>query len=417
LTKAQKRSVLIILIAWLAYLISYIGRSDYSSCLLEILNETGASRATGGMVSSVFAICNACGQLASGFIMKKVSPLKVIGVELFTVFLVNLLMPTTDSFVVMAILWGINGAMQATLLSGVTQIFANTLKEPYLSRGAVLMNTIGAVGGMFNYVLAFALIRFFSWRTVFMTAAGMLLVLAVVWCTVMPRLVHSMQHNVKEDPVEPKGAPTAISVPLSSILRSHGTIYVIVGTFFIGALRESVSLWIPTYMNETFALGSDIATVITAVVPCMQTLGAFLGGNLGRKSKTLHFPACAAFVLSTISLTTIRLMGDASAPLTIALFVINAISMTAALTFLLSLFPIRYVDRSSVAVLVGIINFAAHGGDFAASAGVGWLSQFGWQYAFFALCGAAAMGAVVCLLGGISCLKEERKHGQERVYG
>lgn len=412
MTKENRRSAWIIFVAWLAYLISYFGRSDYSACILEIVNTTGVPRVTAGMVSSVFAICNAFGQLLSGFVVKKISPLKVITAELFTVCAVNLLFPMTDSFFVMAVLWGINGAMQATLLCGVTQIFANTLKEPYLSRGAVLMNTIGALGGVFNYVLSFALIRYFSWRAVFLTVSGLLMVLGIVWCAVMPRLVRSMQ-KTPEKKEEKENRTTS----LYTILRSYGTVYVIVGAFFVGALRESVSLWIPTYMSETFSLDTDVSTVITAVVPCMQICGAFLGGSLGRRSKTLHIPACVAFVLSTVCLMAIRLLGGASPVVTIGLFAVNAISMTAALTFLLSLFPIRYVERSSVSVLVGVINFAVHTGDFAASMGIGWLSQFDWKYAFLALCSAAALGAVVCLLGGISCLKGEKKYGKARISG
>lgn len=412
MSKESRRPALIILVAWLAYLVSYIGRSDYSACMLEIINQTGASRATAGMVSSVFAICNAFGQLASGFIMKKASPLKVIAGELFTVCVINLLFPVTELFPVMAVLWGVNGAMQATLLSGITQIFANTLKEPYLSRGVVLMNTIGAVAGMFNYVLSFLLIRYVSWQAVFFTASGLLLALGLLWCAAMPRLTGGSGRVSARKMEEKKTAP---KTSLYTILHSYGTVYVIVGAFFVGALRESVSLWIPTYMNEIFGLSSDVSTVITAVVPCLQICGAFLGGSLGRRSGTLHFPAGIAFALSMGCLTLIRILGNVSPAAAIGLFVINAISMTAALTFLLSLFPIRYVEKGSVAVLVGVINFAVHAGDFAAATGIGWLSQFGWQYAFITLCAAAALGAAVCVLGGIKCLKGERINGKNGV--
>lgn len=412
MSERKNRSAAIILIAWLAYLISYIGRSDYSACILEIVNETGVPRATAGMVSSVFALCNAFGQLASGYIIKKVSPIKVIGVELISVCLINFLFPMTDSFPVMAVLWGINGAMQATLLCGITQIFANTLKEPYLSRGAILMNTIGAAGGLFNYVLSWLMIRFFQWRVVFFTVATMLVILVFVWHTVMPKLCHQTQRT----PVPAEKKPAEDAIPFGKLLRSHGTFYMIAGVFFVGALRESVSLWIPSYINEGFGLSSSLSTVITAAVPCVQVCGAFLGGYVGRRSKTLHLPAFMAFVISTASLLLIRLLGNASVVLTIFLFVVNAVSMTAALTFLLSLFPIRYAPKANIAMLVGVANFSVHAGDFAASVGIGWLSQAGgWQYTFAALCAAAAIGGIICLLGGISCLKGADHNVQTRI--
>ena len=401
----RKKAACMILIAWLVYFISYLGRSDYSACMLQILNDTGISRTLAGMVSSSFALCNAFGQIGAAVVMRKVSPLKVITVEIFTVLAVNLLFPVSNSVVVMAVLWGINGAMQATLLCGLTQIFACSLREPYLSRGVVLLNTIGAVGGMFNYVLTYFLIRWFNWQAVFLTVSCLLTVIGVVWCTVMPKLTGQ---------VEKKEAKAKEPFSLRKVLFSYGTLFVVMGAFFIGGLRESVSLWIPTYLEDTFQMPTEVATVITAVVPCLQASGAFIGGSIGRRSKVLQFPALGAFALSALCLLTIRLLGDFSPAVSVALFAVNAISMTAALTFLLSLFPVRYVSAGGVATLVAIINFSVHAGDFAAATGLGSLSQFGWNVAFAVLCAAAVLGGLICLLGGIVCLKE-KQHEQKRV--
>ncbi|MBQ8511747.1 MAG: MFS transporter, partial [Clostridia bacterium] len=396
-------------LAWLAYLISYLGRSDYSACMLTILTETGAARATAGMVSSVFALFNAVGQVVSGFIVKKYSPVRVIGVELFTVALINLFFPIADSFVIMALLWGINGAMQSTLLCGTTQIFAHTLREPYLSRGVVLLNTIGAVGGMFNYLLSWFLIRFANWQSVFFTVSTLLFVLGLLWCVFMPKLT-------KTEPAAAAASETKKSAPALSIgkqLTLYGTVYVILGAFFVGLLRESVSLWIPSYMNEVFGFSNSLSTILTVFVPCLQACGALLGGRIGRSVRNLHYPAGAAFTLSAVCLLLIRLCGSANVVLTILLFVINAICMTGALTFLLSLFPIRYFGKGQVAVLVGIINFSVHMGDFLASSGIGWFSQIsGWNVTFVILSSAALLAAVLCIAGGYVCQKQDTKSGE-----
>ena len=375
LNMSNKKSVLIIFLAWLAYLISYLGRSDYSSCLLEIVNQTGVLRVTAGMVSSVFALCNAFGQIASGFLMKKVSPIKIISVELFTVAIINLIFPATNSFAIMAILGGINGAMQSTLLCGMTQIFAQSLKEPYLSKGAVLLNTIGAVGGMFNYLLSFILISKFNWQSVFFTVSILLFVVGILWCSIMPKI--AKDENPKSDSDE------KAKVNIFAQLSAYGTIFVIIGAFFVGLLRESVTLWIPSYMSEVFNFSTTFSTIITVFVPCLQICGALLGGKIGIRSKNLLITSCKAFLLSCLSLFTILLLNNTSAVLTIVLFVINSICMTAALTFLVSLFPIRYFGKGQVAILVGIINFSVHAGDFVSSAAIGWLSEIGgWQLSF-----------------------------------
>lgn len=415
----KKNSVLIIFLAWLAYMISYLGRSDYSACILEIVNESGVTRATAGMVSSAFALCNAIGQILSGFIIRKISPVKIIGIELFTVAIINFFFPNSNSFWLMAILWGINGCMQSTLLCSATQIFLETLREPYLSRGVVLLNTIGAVGGAVNYILSWVMIRYVSWKAVFITVATMLFLLAVIWCRIMPKLVTKSKkqmpaaENMQKRSSENAPPENNALYPQKSFfmqLTSYGTIFVIFGALFIGLLRESVSLWIPSYMNEEFGFSSSLSTIVTMFVPCLQVCGALLGGKIGRKTPILHFPAGFAFALSGMCLSLLLFAGGRIAVLTILLFVINAISMTAALTFLLSLFPIRFFGKGQAPVLVGFINFSVHAGDFFASAGIGWLSEAGgWLLTFGILGGLAFIAAVICIIGGIICKEEVRK--------
>lgn len=405
MSRSNKDSIGIIFFCWLAYMISYLGRSDYSACILEIVNETKMARATAGMVSSVLAFCMAIGQIVSGFVMKKIAPIKVIGAELFSVAVINLLFPNTNSFLLMAVLWGINGCMQSTLLCGATQIYVETLKEPYLSYGVVSLNTIGAIGGALNYILSWVLIKYISWKAVFTTVSTMLLVVGIGWSILMPKLTAKRSKQVG-------GVIEAEKLVFGKksflmLFTHYGTAFAVPGAFFIGLLRESVSLWIPSYMNEVFGLSSSLSTIITMFVPCLQVCGALLGGKIGHKVYNLHFAAGTVFLLSGVSLILIMLSGAKSTVVTMLLFVTNAICMTGALTFLLSLFPIRFFGKGQAPILVGIINFFVHIGDFVSSSGIGWLSQAGgWKMTFGVLSGLAFMATAICILGGFVCQKE-----------
>jgi len=397
----KRRSVIIIFLAWLASFISYLGQTDYSSCLVEIINQTGVAKATAGMVSSSFALCNAVGQLSSVVLVKRFPVDKVIALELVFVAAVNLLLPMTDSFLVMAILWGINGCMQSTLLCGLTQLFAQTLKEPYLSRGAVMLNTVGAVGGLTNYILSYALIKYFNWKIVFHAVSTLLFIFAIVWCSAIPKLMKRMVVETEIKATE-KERSSVISV-----LKSHGAFLAVLGAFFIGTLRESVTLWLPSYMKESFSLSGEISILITAFVPCFQICGNFLGGGVGRNAGNLFVPACISFTISGVCLFAINVFGSTGTAVTMVLFVANAISMTAALTILLSLFPVRYMDRCNLALLTGITNFAVKGGNFAASSGIGFLSEnYGWVTVFNTLGTLALTGGAICIAGRYVCKRQ-----------
>ena len=146
-------------------------------------------------------------------------------------------------------------------------------------------------------------------------------------------------------------------------------------------------------------------------MPCLQICGALLGGKIGIRSNNLLITSCKAFLLSCISLFAILLLNNTSAVLTIVLFLINSICMTAALTFLVSLFPIRYFGKGQVAMLVGIINFSVHAGDFVSSAAIGWLSEIGgWQLSFSFLSGLALIACILCFKGGYSFKKRNQSY-------
>ena len=132
----------------------------------------------------------------------------------------------------------------------------------------------------------------------------------------------------------------------------------------------------------------------------LQICGALFAGRVGRKTKNLFLPSMTAFLLSMVCFIIIRNIGTATVAAVIVLFVINAICMTAALTFLLSLYPIRCMDRKNIAKLVGILNFCVHLGDFAASTGFGWLSTVGgWSWTFSVMAMLAFTAVLITLLG------------------
>ena len=437
--KTKQLSISIILFAWLAYLFSYMGRANYGACLVEIVGTTGVSRATAGMVTSVFSLFNSFGQIGSGFLLKKVHPVKIIAAELFIVASINLLFPASNSFMIMALLWGVNGAMQSTLLCSATKIFMETLKEPWLSKGAVMLNTVGAVGGTLNYVLTWFLIRYATWQTVFFTVSSILFVAGILWVIFMPKFTATAEadkagsltdaiapvsngtdadQSAKAEtakPVEEKTSarkaaapvPTTEKTSLLSQLAHYGAAFMLAGCFMIGLMRESVSLWIPSYINEVFGLSSSLSIILTVFVPGFQVFGAILGGRLGRKVQNLHFPGCVVFAISGFCMGMLLLAGNLNPFLSVGLFVINAICMTAALTLSLSLFPIRFLPKEHAPMFVGILNFFVHAGDFFASAGIGWLSQYsGWGITFTILCTIAFTAAVVYAVGGIYCKRE-----------
>ncbi len=405
---SKQKSIIILALSYFAYLFSYLGRNNYSTCILQIVNDTGISRAVAGSVTAAFSICYALGQLSTGFLIKKLSPVKILSFELFLASIINFVFPFSSSFSTMLVLWATNGIIQSTILCSLTQIFVDNLKEPYLSKSAVLINTIGAVGGFLNYFIAWALLKYSVWQSTFLLSSILLFVFGLVWIFIMPKITEKTQTvNVTKDVADekPRG--------FISQLKEHGAFAGLLACLAVGALREGVALWIPSYINDSFNIDTATSTFLTVFVPMLQIIGAFLSGTFARKFYNLHIGAIISFSISALCMTSLFLLGHINVYLTIALFTCNSISVTCGMSLYLSFFPLRFFEKSFTARVVGLSSFFMHTGDFLAAIGIGYISENGsWSNVFIALFSIAAFAVFVSVLGNIAHLKGE-KHGAQ----
>ena len=413
----RRRAIGVILLAWLAYILSYLGRANYNACVLEIVTTVGAERSLAGMVSSVLSIFYAIGQLTSGFILKRFSPVPVVGVELLAVSLINLLFPNVGGFGAMALLWALNGCVQSTLLTSLTRLFVENLEEPYLSKSAVVINTVGAVGGVTNYLLTWLLLKYANWQSVFFVSSGCLFLFCVVWMIFMPRLTsHKEEGHTKEwlkkQEIMHSHDRDSLSVTIKNLgrhLKRHGAVFALTGCFTVGILREGVLLWSPSYINDTFTLGTAMSTVMTVFVPMVQICGAMLAGRINSRIYNLHFPAAVLFGLSGLSLLLLPILGRVALGFTLLLFVVNAVSLTTCLTCYLSMFPLRFFAPEETPLITGVSNFCTHVGEFFATIGIGWLSEkLSWTPTFILLAMIGGIALVCSALGGYNLQRREK---------
>ena len=400
----KQKSVLILAFSYFAYLFSYLGRNNYSTCILQIVNDTGISRAVAGSVTAAFSICYAFGQLTTGFVIKKLSPVKVISFELITTAVINFIFPSASSFSAMLILWATNGIIQSTILCSLTQIFVDNLKEPYLSKSAVLINTIGAVGGFLNYFIAWALLKYSVWQSTFLLSSILLFTFGIVWIFIMPKISQKFQSTETVRTLKDENRHGFLSQ-----IKKHGAFAGLLACLSVGALREGVALWIPSYINDSFNIDAATSTFLTVFVPMLQIIGAFLSGTFARKFYNLHIGAIISFIVSSLCMMCLFLFGNASVYLTIFLFTCNSIAVTCGMSLYLSFFPLRFFDKNFTARVVGLSSFFIHTGDFLASIGIGYISESGsWSSVFASLFSIATFAVLISVLGNIAHIKGEK---------
>lgn len=397
---AKSKYYVIILLSWLSYVLSYLGRVNYGACMLEIVNQTGIARGTAGLVSSVFSFCYALGQLTAVTVLKKKNPVYIIAVELIIASGINIAFPfCVGNIALMLIMWALNGAVQSVLVCTLTRIFVENMEEPYVSEGAVSLQTVGATGGTLNYLLIWHFLKYQNWQWEFYTMGITLCAFFVIWTAVMPFLTKETQKRSETKDKKPQNSKIS--------LKKNGLIFAVTGCLAIGFLREGTALWIPSYIHDTFNFSTADSTVIVIAVPLLQIFGAFFAGAAARrKSSNIHFLCAMTFCVSAVSMIMLLTLGRFSVICAIAMFTLNSILMTASLTLYQSLYPIRMFRGFNTAFIVGILNFCFHGGGFIGEAGIGAVSEaFGWNSVFGLLLAVALISAVNSVIGGMKNVK------------
>ncbi len=378
---SRRYSYYVILLCWLAYIFSYMGRTGYSACLATILESTSITKATAGIVSSSLFFCNAIGQLISCIIVPKLPPVKTILAEVICVSIFNLVFSFEQSVAVMAILWGLNGFVQSAMMCAITQLFVTHIEEPYISKGIVLINTVASIGSALIYITAWFFTSRYTWRHQFRFLSLVLIIFSLIWFLFFRSelIIHPSSGKKHCNHTSLKYYLINTVTSTKKLLPWQVAVPLFICSFSSGFIRDGVLQWIPVYLKESYSISASFSTLVTFFVPLLQTSGAFLAGYINSRSNRLFRFTTGFYLLSFACMFILYIFNSASLFCSVLLFVVNAGSATALITLLMSLVPLRFFDKAHCVMLVGILNFCTHMGSFFSSYTIGLFSEIiGW---------------------------------------
>ncbi|UHQ20044.1 MFS transporter [Lysobacter sp. KIS68-7] len=267
--------------AWVVFALSFgLLLSDYMS--RQVLN------AVFPLLKHEWALSDARLGLLSGIVAL------MVGVLTFPLSLLADRFGRVRSLTLMAIVWSL-----ATLACGLAQAYPQLLvarffvgvgEAAYGSVGVAVVLSVfpkhmratltGAfmAGGMFGSVLGMALggtvAAHLGWRWAFAAMALFGLVLAVLYPII-----------VREKRIAPSDAPRATTtpaarVPLRSLVNSRSVIGAYIGSglqLFVGG---TVIVWMPSYLNRYYAMATDAAGAVSAMIVLVSGVGMVACGML-----------------------------------------------------------------------------------------------------------------------------------------
>lgn len=358
---------MITLLTWVCtviYFMAYMTRLNYAAVVAEIANSTGIAKDILAFPVTGLFITYGLGQLISGWLGDRIAPKRLMFTGLGISTLMNLLLPFGSSPAFMTVVWCINGVGQSMIWPPMVKILSGYLSgEGYVKATftIILGSTCGTIG---VYLLAAICTAAFTWQTLFYicTAFG---VIGLLICYFG---IGKVERFSRENGVEVSEISDNDIRPLGGYVKIDGKIVALIITIMAaivlqGSLRDGVTTWMPTYVSETFKLGSSSSILSGVILPiftflCLMGEKAifprFIKNELNFAGIIFACGAVFALILSIFPTANPIISIGCSALLVACMHGVNQL--------LISLVPRHFNKTGKISTISGILNFATYVG-------------------------------------------------------
>lgn len=431
--KLQSKSAIkaLFFLCFFAYMVTYFGRLNYSASLAEMVLQGEFGKGQAGFIGTVFFAAYGIGQLINGFLGDKLLAKNMVFTGLFCSSLANFLMCFLHNPWHMAVVWGINGFAQSLIWSPIVHLFSCYFPEHIQKDAGVKINYCIPVGTFLTYLFTAGIISAAGWRMAFFSAGAALLIMSGVWMVGMARIDRIAVEVTafrKQEEISMKHAkcPKQEHSMWSLVWRS-GILFFCGALCVQGVLKDGVTTWIPTYINEQFHIGSVGSIIGTTVIPIFNLFGVFLAGAVNKRWFQNEVKTAEVFFgMAIITLTALRIFSNVHFALSLCFFGIATTAMMSVNTMLVSVLPMYFGKYQRASSASGILNSGAYLGGTISAYGIGELSyRLGWDRTIEIWIFCAALGGILCLCGNpvwkrfLSNAKRESKNTgveRENVY-
>lgn len=435
----EKRDIRILFwLCWTVYCISYLGRLNYSSAMMLMISEHLLTSSQAGFISMIYFFAYGIGQLINGILGDRVDPKRMIFVGLFGSGIANIVMGVCAQFAAMALIWGANGYFQAMIWAPIIRIFAEMLDEKNKVDCCVNIVTSQLIGTLLSYLLSAAVLAVLPWPGVFGAAALLLLVMAFVWRVGFSRVCsravagadagqydventeqrsdgQSDVENNRQIVVQNRKNAKPGNVSMKNVLLSSEVMILLFPVIVHGMLKDGVTAWVPTYINESFGVVAAFSILLTTILPIINLSGAYVAKFIYRKTgEKIILSVSFFFLTATAALILLYTIGQLNPLLSVLFLAVITASMMAVNTLTVNIFPLRFEKYGRVSSISGFLNAMAYLGTAISTYSIGVLVQnCGWKVTIMTWLGVTAFAGVLCAAAA-GVKKRKNRVPQER---
>ena len=396
----------IILICWLAYFAAYIGRLNYNSSIVSIIEALHTGKEQAGLVSSCFFFAYGAGQLVNGVLSHRYNSKYMVFFALTASAAINFSMPLCGNIAVMKYLWLLNGAVQSILWTTLIKTISLRVSDAKIPRAIVVMSTPTAAGTFLAYGISALSDRLGSWKAPFFTATIVLLVTAALWFLLYGR--SDPPQRVEKAQARSGPRISRAMLPVLALTAGAGIAN--------GFIKDGVTTWVPSVLYESFGLNRSFSILLTLLLPLVSMIAAAMTKKVHDRVASLSVMDLIFYGAATLLCACILLFLHVKVMWAILLcFVCVACAMHMVNNVITSIFPLDHRALLDAGFAAGLLNTFCYVGSTSATYALGAVSErSGWQTVFLLVLGVSAAAVLLSLCGGFAEKRAAQASSEER---
>lgn len=355
-------------LCWAAYFSTYICRLNFSAVMPELLNLHVFTESQAASVSSAFFICYGVGQVISGAVGDKISPRIMIFLGTFISAASNIfIFFCSRSYGLTLFSWALNGAVQSMVWSPILRVAGEFFTENEKAKFGVDIATTVPLGTLASYSVSLLTLLLLPWNYVFLSCGLIVLFVSFYWYAGTGNLFEAFQKE-RENGFDSASGETALPqnvMPAKELLRvlAEGGIFVLLLAIAIqGTLKDSVTQWIPTFLESRFNMGVSGSLLLTMLLPVVNVTGAYLARALNWRLNNELLTSAVFFGVAVGFLALLLTAGGHSIILSVACMAGVTNCMFAINVMLITMVPLRFSRYGRASTVGGILNAMAYVG-------------------------------------------------------
>ena len=395
-------------LTWLcaaSYFCSYLTRLNYSAVMVEMIATEGFTKSGASIALTGLFITYGVGQIISGFFGDKVKPQLLVFAGLLISAVMNLAITICPNTFWMTAVWCVNGFAQAMMWPPLVRIMSSHMTEAEYKKATVRVTWGSSFGTIAVYLTAPLYIALSGWKMVFIASAAIAIVMACCWLPGYRRL-EQMLAPVKTQADQRADANTSTS-PASGKLTAgiYGLLAIIMfGIVMQGILRDGITTWMPSFIDDSFQLGSGLAILTGVILPVFSIVSVQAVATVNQKLIRNEL-ACGGFFfgIGMVALITLKcIQGITTLPAIIGAIVTLAIAsacMHGVNLVLICMVPKFFQYTGRISLISGVLNACTYVGSALSTYGVAVFTEhYGWSGTILLWAGVAIAGTLACVL-------------------